>query len=570
MASVVLRFSTAIRGSRRILTVAFIFSAAVNFLMLTGPLFMLLVYDRVLTSRSEETLVALVLLVIAIYFFMWLIDFARGRLVSRMGYRLQNRFSQAAFKAELTKSTEGSHQASVTRDLEVLREFLSSPTLLAIMDTPFSPLFLLAIFVFHPLLGWLALAGATTLVLVTLVNMVVTQHGATKSRETVLAARMFAEDARYASRTVNDQAMLHSITQRWFSQSEQAAASMTRSEDVSAALATLTKSVRLLLQSLVLALGAWLVMKGDITAGAMIASSIVLGRALNPIEVLLSRWTHLRSAVESWSNLRMRMDKVSNVSDLKTRHLPSSRLNVRGITVSRGPGTSPSLYNVSFEIQAGEALGVIGRSGAGKSTLAKVLLNQLYPTLGEARLGGELISRFSERELAQFIGYLPQETDFLTGTVLENIAHMEPEPDQNKAIAAAKTAGAHELIMSLPDGYATRIFNNTLQMSGGQRQRIALARAIYYDPALLVLDEPNSALDKYGTDALNAAIRHFKERERSVLIMTHRPMAISECERLLVLDSGVAKNLGPRDEVLKSLMDSSKKIAAIGNREKAS
>ena len=570
MASVVLRFSTAIRGSRRILTVAFIFSAAVNFLMLTGPLFMLLVYDRVLTSRSEETLVALVLLVIAIYFFMWLIDFARGRLVSRMGYRLQNRFSQAAFKAELTKSTEGSHQASVTRDLEVLREFLSSPTLLAIMDTPFSPLFLLAIFVFHPLLGWLALAGATTLVLVTLVNMVVTQHGATKSRETVLAARMFAEDARYASRTVNDQAMLHSITQRWFSLSEQAAASMTRSEDVSAALATLTKSVRLLLQSLVLALGAWLVMKGDITAGAMIASSIVLGRALNPIEVLLSRWTHLRSAVESWSNLRMRMDKVSNVSDLKTRHLPSSQLNVRGITVSRGPGTSPSLYNVSFEIQAGEALGVIGRSGAGKSTLAKVLLNQLYPTLGEARLGGELISRFSERELAPFIGYLPQETDFLTGTVLENIAHMEPEPDQNKAIAAAKTAGAHELIMSLPDGYATRIFNNTLQMSGGQRQRIALARAIYYDPALLVLDEPNSALDKYGTDALNAAIRHFKERERSVLIMTHRPMAISECERLLVLDSGVAKNLGARDEVLKTLMDSSKKIAAIGNREKAS
>ena len=185
-------------------------------------------------------------------------------------------------------------------------------------------------------------------------------------------------------------------------------------------------------------------------------------------------------------------------------------------------------------------------------------------------MGGELISRFSERELAQFIGYLPQETDFLTGTVLENIAHMEPEPDQNKAIAAAKTAGAHELIMSLPDGYATRIFNNTLQMSGGQRQRIALARAIYYDPELLVLDEPNSALDKYGTDALNAAIRHFKERERSVLIMTHRPMAISECERLLVLDSGVAKNLGARDEVLKTLMDSSKKIAAIGNREKAS
>lgn len=563
------RFS-AVQGSRRILAVAFCFSAAVNVLMLTGPLFMLLIYDRVLRSKSEESLVALVVLVVAIYFFMWLIDFARGRLISRAGSRLQSQFGEQAFQAEIEASPENKPRFSPTRDLRVLRDFLASPTCLAALDTPFTPIFLLAIFAFHPLLGWLALAGAMLLVLTTLLNRAVTKSSAKTHQGEVADALRFADNVRQARSTVTGQAMLGATSLRWHSMNEKIQAKATSGEDFSAALSALTKSLRLLLQSLLLALGAWLVLQNELTAGAMIAASILLGRALSPTEVLLSRWAQVQQALMSWSNLGAHLNTRPARTLAPLPGLKSSTLQMRGVTVSRGPGTSPVLYNVSFEIIPGKALGVIGRSGAGKSTLARVLLNQVTPTVGEARIGGALISQLTEDSLGRTIGYLPQNAELLTGSLLENIAHMELEPNLKKATAAAITAGAHELILSLPDGYETRVFDNNGELSGGQIQRIALARALYHDPMLLVLDEPNSALDRDGTEALNAAIRQYKARGRSVLVMTHRPMAISECDTLMVLDRGAPRTLGPRDEVLRTLMANAEGISAIRGNEVAS
>ena len=565
-----LRRFSAVKGSRCILAVAFCFSAAVNILMLTGPLFMLLVYDRVLTSKSEESLVALVVLVAAIYFFMWLIDFARGRLISRAGSRLQYQFGERAFQAEIKASAENEPNFSPTRDLRVLRDFMASTTCLAALDTPFTPVFLLAIFVFHPLLGWLALAGAMLLVLTTLLNRAVTKSRARVHQDKVADALRFADNVRQARSTVTGQAMLGATSLRWHNVNEEIQAKATIGEDFSAALSTLTKSLRLLLQSLVLALGAWLVLQNELTAGAMIAASILLGRALSPTEVVLSRWAQVQQAIVSWSNLRAHLNARPTRTLAPLPDLKSSALQVRGVTVSRGPGTSPVLYNVSFKIAPGEALGVIGRSGAGKSTLARVLLNQVTPTVGEARIGGTLISQLTEDSLGRTIGYLPQNAELLTGSLLENIAHMEVEPNLEKATAAAITAGAHELILSLPDGYETRVFDNNGELSGGQMQRIALARALYHDPMLLVLDEPNSALDRDGTEALNATIRQYKARGRSVLVMTHRPMAISECDKLMVMDRGATRALGPRDEVLKTLMANTEGISAIRGTEVAS
>ena len=565
-----LRRFSAVKGSRCILAVAFCFSAAVNILMLTGPLFMLLVYDRVLTSKSEESLVALVVLVAAIYFFMWLIDFARGRLISRAGSRLQYQFGERAFQAEIKASAENEPNFSPTRDLRVLRDFMASTTCLAALDTPFTPVFLLAIFVFHPLLGWLALAGAMLLVLTTLLNRAVTKSRARVHQDRVADALRFADNVRQARSTVTGQAMLGATSLRWHNVNEEIQAKATIDEDFSAALSTLTKSLRLLLQSLLLALGAWLVLQNELTAGAMIAASILLGRALSPTEVVLSRWAQVQQALISWSNLKAHLNARPTRTLAPLPDLKSSALQVRGVTVSRGPGTSPVLYNVSFKIAPGEALGVIGRSGAGKSTLARVLLNQVTPTVGEARIGGTLISQLTEDSLGRTIGYLPQNAELLTGSLLENIAHMEVEPNLEKATAAAITAGAHELILSLPDGYETRVFDNNGELSGGQMQRIALARALYHDPMLLVLDEPNSALDRDGTEALNATIRQYKARGRSVLVMTHRPMAISECDKLMVMDRGATRALGPRDEVLKTLMANTEGISAIRGTEVAS
>lgn len=515
---------------------------------------MLQVYDRVLGSRSEETLIALLALVIGLYGLMWLLDFSRTRLLARYGARFQTALDDRVFATQIrqVKRTPGAQSAS--RDLEAVQGFYASPAMTALMDIPFTPVFIGVIFVFHGWLGWFAVSGALILVAITTLNQVMTSKRVAQAQRTVEAAHRFADNAGRASELIRSQGMLGAITSRFMDRRVAALRENMAAVDWTGAFSTFTRAFRLSLQSFVLALGAWLVLRGEITAGAMIAASILLGRALAPIEQIIARWPQISRVRQARASLTEFLSTTPDHPARTRLPRPEGRLDVNGVTVTTKAGAPPVLYNVSFCIAPGEALGVIGRSGSGKTTIAKAILGLIPPSIGEVRLGGALISHYCPDDLGAHVGYLPQDAVLITGTIAENIARMSLSPDSARVVAAARKAKAHDLILSLPDGYDTRIEDNQVCLSGGQRQRIALARALYGDPVLLVLDEPNSALDQEGSEALNAAIRTMKSEGRSVVIMTHRPVAISECDRLMVVESGQVKALGPRDEVIKSMM----------------
>ena len=532
--------------------------------MLTGPLFMLQVYDRVLGSRSEETLVALLVLVVSLYGFMWLLDFSRTRLLARYGARFQSALDEQVFEVQMDRRSRNRPEAmSAGRDLEAVQGFFASPALTALMDAPFTPVFIGVIFIFHAWLGWFALAGGIILVAITVLNQALTAKRVAEAQRTAEAAHRFAENARRASELIQSQGMLSPVSERWMQRRVAALQENMVAVDWTGAFSTFTKAFRLSLQSLVLALGAWLVLRGELTAGAMIAGSILLGRALAPIEQIIGRWPQIARARQGWASLTALFAEDRDQTKRTRLPRPEGKLDVSGVTITTAPGKPPVLYNVSFSVTPGEALGVIGRSGSGKTTIAKTILGLAQPNIGEVRLGGALVSHYTPEDLGAHIGYLPQDPMLITGTIAENIARMALEPDSDAVVAAAQKAKAHELILSLPDGYDTRIEDNQIGLSGGQRQRIALARALFGDPVLLVLDEPNSALDQEGSEALNAAIRTMKSEGRSVIIMTHRPVAISECDRLLVVDGGAVKSYGARDEVIKSMMKNADDVQRV-------
>lgn len=546
----IVSLGAAARNGRILFLGALVFSVFVNILMLTGPLFMLQVYDRVLGSRSEETLVSLFLLVALLYFLMALLDFARGRVLARIGLRIHKAIEEDLVRVVVKVARQSPLHRHALRDLENVSGFMGSPALLAMLDLPFTPIFFLAIFIFHPVLGWLGLAGGAALILLTLTNQLITSRKTRRANIESEVAHSFASEAIKASDIVRSQGMMENVVRRWKQQQQKAMHASLFAADWTGSFAALTKSTRLFLQSAMLGVGAYLVLQNDITAGGMIAGTILLGRALAPIEQLLGQWTLVQRFRNSWSSIN-KILAATPVDPPKTKlPVPASILDVRGISVIPSGSKQATLKNITFRIQPGTALGIIGQSGSGKSTLAKALVGLWPPAAGEIRLGGATLDQYDAEILGQRIGYLPQSVNLLSGTVAENIARMSSNPDAEAIVAAAKKANAHEIIMQLPKGYDTVIGDDFAQLSGGQMQRIALARAFYGDPVLLVLDEPNSALDAAGSDALNEAIRAFKATERSVVVMTHRPAAISECETLLILVNGVVAEYGPRDEVL--------------------
>lgn len=542
------------RQSYGLVATAFVFSVFVNLLMLTGPLFMLQVYDRVLGSRSEETLVALLLLVVFLYSLMWLLDFARTRLLARHGARIQVALDKAVFEVQINHPTLVAPGRSLSRDLQTVQNHYASPVVPALMDVPFTPLFIGAIFIFHPMMGWMALAGAVVLIAITSLNQRLTARRLAAAQSKIEQGDRFADAALSAREIILSQGMVAPVTDRFLGHRFDGLVQSMTAVDWTGAFSSFTKALRLLLQSLILALGAWLVLGGQITAGAMIAASILLGRALAPVEQLIGRWPQLVQMRTARRSLHDAL-KAAPASVERTRlPRPAGLLEVSNLTVLRKPGAPPVLSDVSFRVAPGEALGVIGKSGSGKTSIAKTVLGLLQPALGEVRLGQALIAHYADEDLGAHIGYLPQEPVLINGTIAENIARMALRPKSSAVVAAAQKAMAHDLILGLPDGYDTMVDGGELALSGGQRQRIALARALYGDPVLLVLDEPNSALDQDGSDALNAAIRTMKSEGRSVLIMTHRPFAISECDRLMVVDGGAVKAIGPRDHIIRTRM----------------
>ncbi len=536
---------------------AFVFSIFVNILMLTGPLYMLQVYDRVLASRSVETLVALSVLVIALYTLMAFLDFARGRVMARVGARFQSALDGRLFDASVRGSADARTQAAsraAGRDMDAVQGLFSSPVLLALFDMPWTPLFIAAIFLFHPMLGWLAVAGGAVIIVLALANQLFSGHWVRMSQSATQHAHAFADHARVGSEVVLSQGLGENMRRRYIGLRKTALIQSINASDWTGTFTSATKSFRLLLQSAMLGLGASFVIRGEMTPGAMIAGSILLSRALAPIELAMGNWPTLQRARSAWHSLGTFLKSVPPRPQLTELPTPKARLNVKSVTMIPPGQRTPTLRNISFALHPGQALGVIGRSGSGKSTLARALTAYWPLAAGEIRLGGATLNQYNPDSLGRHIGYLPQTVTLFPGTIAENIARMNLTVNSELVVKAAKQANVHEMIMQLPNGYDTHLDGNENQLSGGQRQRVALARALYGDPVVLVLDEPNSMLDADGSDALNMTVKSFKETGRSVIVMTHRPAAIAECDLLLVVEKGAATAFGPRDDVMQKTL----------------
>jgi ATP-binding cassette, subfamily C, bacterial len=541
-----------------------LFSVFVNLLMLTGPLYMLQIYDRVLGSRSEATLLALTLLIALLYAIMGILDHSRSRLSARIGATVQTRLDTRVFRAGLGRalcSGERGRPATGLRDLEAVQRLLGSPVLFAVFDMPWAPFFIAAIFLFHPWLGWLAIAGGAVLVAITILNQALTRRPEAEAHAAAATGDGYAETIRQQAETVRALGMTGPALGRWQRLRGRALAAQLRSSDRVGVFSTASKSFRFFLQSAMLGLGAYLVIHGQLTAGAMIAASILLGRALAPIEQAIGGWPMVLRARQGWGSVKALLAAAPEAVAPTVLPRPRGHLAVNQITVFPPEQQKASLRALSLRVEPGQALGVIGVSAAGKSTLARVLTGIWKPAAGTVRLDGATLDQYDPETLGRYIGYLPQDVVLFDGTVSENIARLDENPDPAAVVAAARKAGAHEMILALPGGYDTPIAAGGARLSGGQRQRIGLARALFGDPVLLVLDEPDSALDSAGTDALNMAIRGAKQEGRSVVIMAHRPAGIAECDLILVLEDGAAKAFGPRDEILKAQVRNYAQIA---------
>ena len=548
---------------RGLLIAAVVFSVFLNLLMLTGPLYMLQVYDRVLGSRSEATLVALSGLVTFLFLAMGILDHARGRVLARIGARMQAGLERRVFSAALRRQMlvpDDPLALAAQRDLEAMQRFWSSPLSAAMLDMPWTPFFLAAIFVFHPLLGLLAILGGAIIVAVAILNQTGTKSPLARSTSAGLQADRIAETLKSEAETIRALGMTGAAFERWQQARTVALAEGIAAADAGGAYATLSKTFRQFLQSAILGLGAWLVLKGQLSPGAMIAASILMGRALQPVEQAVGQWPVFLRAREGRARLAELLARVPPEAPRTALPRPRAILEVQGLTVVSPQDQTPLLRGVSFTLQPGQALGVIGPSGAGKSSLGRALTGLWRPAAGSIRLDGATLDQYDTDILGSYMGYLPQAVRLFDGTIADNIARLGP-PDADEVVKAAKAAAAHDMILRLPDGYDTRITAIGGRLSGGQMQRIGLARAFYGDPVLMILDEPNSNLDNDGSLALNAAIRALKDRGGSALIMAHRPAAIQECDTLLVLEDGSRRAFGPRDQVLREMVKNHADIA---------
>lgn len=550
------------RQSRSLYWAVGIFSFFANMLMLTGPLYMLQVYDRVLGSRSEETLVALSMLVVFLYGTMGILDYSRGRIMARVGARFQATLDSRVFDAVVRRSAIGpdAKAQSGLADLESVQRLISSPVLMAFFDLPWTPIFLAGIALFHPWLGMLAVAGGVLLVAITLVNQLMSRSPLLKANSLSHQSMILSDEIRNQAEMVQSMGMREAAFGRWKDGRDRSLHESVRAYDIGGTFSTLTKTLRLLLQSAMLGLGAYLVLLNQLTPGAMIAASILLGRALAPIELVIGQWAMVQRASKGWSNVAELLEQIPPEPNRTDLPKPKAKLSVQALTIVPPGDTRAALRSLTFAVEPGQAVGVIGPSGSGKSTLARALTGVWRPAGGTIRLDGASLAQYAPSVLGQHIGYLPQQVQLFDGTIAQNIARLSENPDSEKVIAAAKKAAAHEMIVNFPDGYDTRVAANGGKLSGGQMQRIGLARAMYDDPVIVILDEPNSNLDNEGSQALNQAIRALKEDGRSVLIMAHRPAAIQECDMLLVLDSGARAAFGPKDKVLREMISNHQEI----------
>lgn len=530
-----------------------LFSCVINILMLTGPFFMLQVYDRVLASRSIPTLVALLMLAIMLYAFQGVLDLIRSRLLVAVSVKLDRNLRDIAFElmstVRLRRGPEGNAQQPV-RDLDQLRQFLSGQGPVAIFDLPWMPLYLCVLFLIHPMLGMVAFGGVIVLCTFMIATEIATKAPTRVAAKSSSARNMLSESYCRNVEAITAMGMTAALRDRWSDAHAVYLSDNQRAVHVSGDLSALSKIFRLLLQSLMLAAGAWLVIEGEASPGVIIASSILSSRALAPVELAIANWRAFMASRQGYTRLLALSQEFPSGSTPMPLPAPTSRLDVEGLAVAPPGWTRPIVRGLSFSVEAGSAVGVIGQSGSGKSTLARGLVGVWPASKGSIRLDGAAIEQWDRLALGAHIGYLPQEIELFDGTVAENIARFQPGGSPKEIIAAAKRAGVHELILRLPSGYDTVLGTGGIALSGGERQRVALARALYGEPFLIVLDEPNSNLDADGEAALTRAIMWAREARRIVVVIAHRSSALAAVDLVLMMANGQQQAFGPRDQVL--------------------
>ncbi|TXN22159.1 type I secretion system permease/ATPase [Methylobacterium sp. WL9] len=534
-----------------------VMSGLVNVLYLTGSFFMLEVYDRVIPSRSVPTLIGLAALALVLFAFQGLLETIRTRILARVGAALDEALSDRVFdvvvRAPLNGALPGDGLLPL-RDLDQLRGFLSGSGPSAMFDLPWMPIYVLICFLFHPLIGCAAIAGAMVLVVVTLITDRATRAPSQATTAHGLRRNALADAGRRNAEVLAAMGMQGRLAARWGMANRDYMIAQQRVADIAGGFGAGSKVFRMALQSGVLALGAWLVINNQASAGIIIASSILVSRALAPAELAIANWKGFVGARQSWRRLSDLFAKFPQAGHSLVLPAPTRSLSIEGISVAP-PGTSRFVVqDATFALQAGQGLGIIGPSASGKSSLVRALVG-VWPLLrGKVRIDGAALGQWPKSELGLHIGFLPQEVELFAGTIADNIGRFEPNAPFEPVIAAARAAGVHDMVLRLSDGYNTRIGEGGAGLSAGQRQRIGLARALYRDPFLVVLDEPNSNLDADGESALTEAIRGIRRRGGICVVVAHRPSALAAVDLVLMMADGRIQAFGPKDEILKQVL----------------
>lgn len=548
---------TAIEKAMHTARPAFGFAVAIGFfiniLALVSPMYMMQVYDRVIMSRNMTTLFMITIVAAALLISYALLEASRSRTLVRAGALFDLQASDRVFDRIQRSSESRSGGAQGLRDLDRVREFLTGNGLIALCDAPWVPIFILGCFMLHPWYGMVATAGALILFVLAVLNNVLTRHQLQEGSRAMIGANNYASATFRNAEVTRAMGMHVPLRKRWKKRHEEVIGWQAKASDRSAGIMAVTKFIRMGLQIAILGIGAYLVVNQNLSAGSMIAASIMMGRALSPVEQSVGNWRSLVGAREAYIRLNNLLKKVPGEQERMSLPVPKGKITVEQLLAAPPGVQKPTIKNLSFEVEPGETIGVLGQSGAGKSTLARVLVGVWPYANGAVRLDGTEVSHWNPDELGQHIGYLPQDVELFAGTVTENIGRFDDAARHEDIIAAAELAGVHEMIQRLPNGYNTEIGEGGLALSGGQRQRIGLARAVYGNPPFIILDEPNSNLDSAGEAALLEAINQLSKARRTIILITHKTNILSAADKLLVINEGAMQLFGPRDEVLARL-----------------
>jgi PrtD family type I secretion system ABC transporter len=549
--------AAAFSGFRGAIVAVSVISGIINLLALTGSLYMLQVYDRVLSSHSVPTLVSLSVLMVVLYSFHGTLDLLRNQASGRAAALFDRRIAGPVHAVVVNLPLKGASASTAQqpmRDVDTIRGFFANGGPIAFLDLPWMPLYLAFVYLLHPLLGLMCLSGMLLLVLLTFLTERLSRNEVQASARADAARKAIADANTRNAEALQAMGFASRAVNRFEKVNQSYLVLQTRASDMISKMTAVSKFLRLILQSAILGLGAYLTLRGEVTGGVIIAASITTSRALAPVEQVIAHWRNFLAARQSYGRLSKMLDMSPAVHRPLALPPPVERLTLEHMTVCV-PGTErPVLLDISFELRRGQALAVIGPSAAGKSSLARAITGVWLPLRGSIRLDGAALEGWSPDELGRHIGYLPQDVTLFEGTIAENICRLEEEQDSDAIIAAAKAAGVHDMILHLPSGYETNVGPDGSALSAGQRQRVALARALFRDPFLIVLDEPNSNLDAEGEEALSAAIQGVRNRGGIVLVIAHRPSALNTVDHVAMINAGQLSAFGPKEEVLKKVL----------------